>query len=220
MNELNIETLRACPMELTGIDPARGSSDEQPGYPCGRGYVTLLGCQRPPQSRRRRPRRVGHFRSRAPHPDRRRDRARGESLRGAGVERCAAVRLARLAGAAVLVDGLGRGRARQALGRASGGAGRRCVGRSTRGAHPHRDHARGRRRERTITTFGARLEPQPTTPTSRGSWQRWTPCTSPPATSAPCGRHAKLGARDSPRALHALGHGVPLDALRSTPRTP
>jgi ribokinase len=128
-----------------------------------------------------------------------------------------AVQLARLAGAATFVTALG-----------DDDYGRRAAGRlgelgvdvrasvlastPTRRAVTLVDDAR----ERTITTFGARLEPL-----GDGDRQQWNGMSDLDAIFFTAGdasalRRARAAARVlvvSPRARHALGHGVPIDAL-------
>lgn len=133
----------------------------------------------------------------------------------AGGGAVAAVQLARLAGAAVLVTALGEDE-----------HGRRSVERlaelgvevwGSRRAAPTRtavtlvDEAR----ERTITTFGERLEPMRTD--DEIPWDRLAEMDAVYFTAGDFGAmQAARNARvlvSSPRALHALGHGIALDAL-------
>jgi ribokinase len=135
-----------------------------------------------------------------------------EPAGGGGV---AAVQLARLAGKAVLVTALGEDE-----------HGRRSVERlgelgvevwSAQRAEPTRtamtlvDHAR----ERTIATFGERLEP-----VLSDSEIPWSELAQMDAVYFTAGDAAAMQAArsagvlvSSPRALHALGHGIELDAL-------
>ena len=134
----------------------------------------------------------------------------------AGGGAVAAVQLARLAGEATLVTALGEG-----------DCGRRSVARlSELGVHvrasfleqPTRravtlvDDAR----ERTITTFGARLEPGGEHPELEWQTLEGADAVYFTAGDAAALRAARAAARVlvvSPRARHALGHGVPLDAV-------
>jgi ribokinase len=134
----------------------------------------------------------------------------------AGGGAVAAVQLARLAGAAALVTALGQDDHGERSVARLGALGVEV--RASRSELPTRhavtlvDGAR----ERTITTFGERLEP-------RGEDQevRWGELEGADAVYFTAGdeqalRRARRAARvlvASPRARHALGHGVPLDAL-------
>ncbi|HXA54647.1 MAG TPA: PfkB family carbohydrate kinase, partial [Solirubrobacteraceae bacterium] len=133
----------------------------------------------------------------------------------AGGGAVAAVQLARLAGEATLFTALGDDE-----------HGRRSVtGLSERGvcvlAAPREDPTRSAvtlvddSGERTITTFGARLEP-----VGADKQVPWSALAEMDAVYFTAGDLAALRAARaarvlvaSPRALHALGHGVPLDAL-------
>jgi ribokinase len=133
----------------------------------------------------------------------------------AGGGAVAAVQLARLAGEAVLVTALGEDE-----------HGRRSVERlgelgvqvwAARRAQPTRtattlvDDAR----ERTITTFGARLEPlldDGDIPWSELARMDAVYFTAGDLGAMQAARQARVLV-SSPRALHALGHGIPLDAL-------
>jgi ribokinase len=132
----------------------------------------------------------------------------------AGGGAVAAVQLARLAGEAVLVTALGEDE-----------LGRRSVARLRElGVHVWAAHRAAPTRsavtlvddagERTITTFGERLEP------IGGDEVPWSELAQMDAVYFTAGDLAALRAARaarvlvaSPRALHALGHGVPLDAL-------
>lgn len=136
----------------------------------------------------------------------------------AGGGAVAAVQLARLAGAAVLVTALGDDE-----------HGRRSVKRlgelgvevwNARREEPTRTAVTlvDSERERTITTFGARLEPR-----ANDSDIPWDELAEMDAIYFTAGDLDALRAAraapvlvSSPRALHALGHGVPLDALVSS----
>jgi len=133
----------------------------------------------------------------------------------AGGGAVAAVQLARLAGAAVLVTALGE----DALGRCSVARLRElgvhvwAAPRSapTRSAVTLVDDAG----ERTITTFGARLEPAGAdgeVPWSELAQMDAVYFTAGDVDALRAARAARVLVA-SPRALHALGHGVPLDAL-------
>jgi len=136
----------------------------------------------------------------------------------AGGGAVAAVQLARLAGACVLVTALGDDEhGRRSLERLAGldvevWAARREA--PTRTAVTLVDA----NRERTITTFGARLEPK--AGDADIPWERLRDMDAVYFTAGDLG--ALRAAREarvlvaSPRALHALGHGVPLDALVSS----
>lgn len=128
-----------------------------------------------------------------------------------------AVQLARLAGGAAFVTALGDDEyGRRSVTRLGelGVEVRASVlaGTPTRRAVTLVDEAR----ERTITTFGARLEPL-----GEGDTQQWSGVSQLDAIYFTAGdvsalRRARAAARVlvvSPRARHALGHGVPLDAL-------
>ncbi len=133
----------------------------------------------------------------------------------AGGGAVAAVQLARLAGASVLVTALGDDE-----------HGRRSVERlaelgvevwATRREAPTRTGVTlvDKDRERTITTFGARLEAK--AEDSEIPWEKLAGMDAVYFTAGDLGalraaRAAKV-LTSSPRALHALGHGVPLDAL-------
>jgi ribokinase len=136
----------------------------------------------------------------------------------AGGGAVAAVQLARLAGAAVLITALG-----------DDDRGRRSIERlaelgvevwATRREEPTRTAVTlvDANRERTITTFGARLEP-----TADDAGIQWAKLADMDAVYFTAGDLGALRAArkaevlvSSPRALHALGHGVPLDALVSS----
>jgi ribokinase len=134
----------------------------------------------------------------------------------AGGGAVAAVQLARLAGSSVLVTALGDDECgRRSLARLRELAVEvhaRSCDRPTRRAVTLVDD----RRERTITTFGERLEP-------RGGEDKpaWRRLEGVEATYFTAGDEAALRAVRaasrvlvaSPRASHALGHGVPIDAL-------
>jgi len=133
----------------------------------------------------------------------------------AGGGAVAAVQLARLAGEAVLVTALGddehghRSVERLAeLGVHVWGPRRTAP---TRTAVTLVDHAR----ERTITTFGSRLEP--VLDDGEIPWSELAQMDAVYFTAGDAGAmRAARAARvlvSSPRALHALGHGIPLDAL-------
>ncbi len=136
-----------------------------------------------------------------------------EPAGGGGV---AAVQLARLAGEAVLVTALGEdehGRCSRARLNELGVEVRaRSVDSPTRRAVTLVDDAG----ERTITTFGARLQPR-----GDGDGVQWRALAGTDAIYFTAGdRGALAAAREatrvlvaSPRAVDALGHGVPLDAL-------
>ena len=133
----------------------------------------------------------------------------------AGGGAVAAVQLARLAGASVLVTALGDDE-----------HGRRSVERlaelgvevwAARREAPTRTAVTlvDKDRERTITTFGARLEAR--AQDAEIPWERLAEMDAVYFTAGDLGalraaRAAKV-LTSSPRALHALGHGVPLDAL-------
>lgn len=133
----------------------------------------------------------------------------------AGGGAVAAVQLARLAGTAVLVTALGdddrghRSVERLAELGVEVWAARREA--ATRTAVTLVDA----NRERTITTFGARLEPK--ADDSEIPWGKLAEMDAVYFTAGDVGAlRAARTARvltSSPRALHALGHGVPLDAL-------
>jgi ribokinase len=133
----------------------------------------------------------------------------------AGGGAVAAVQLARLAGTAVLVTALGDdAHGRQSVERLAElgvevwGP---CRSAPTRTAVTLVDEAR----ERTITTFGSRLEP--TIDDKEIPWQELARMDAVYFTAGDVG--AMRAARQasvlvsSPRALQALGHGIPLDAL-------
>jgi ribokinase len=134
----------------------------------------------------------------------------------AGGGAVAAVQLARLAGTAVLVTALGedahgrRSRERLAeLGVEVWAPRRRAA--PTRTAVTLVDGAR----ERTITTFGSRLEPMiedTDIPWSELAEMDGVYFTAGDVGALRAARRARVLV-SSPRALHALGHGVPLDAL-------
>ncbi|MGA9314946.1 MAG: PfkB family carbohydrate kinase, partial [Solirubrobacteraceae bacterium] len=133
----------------------------------------------------------------------------------AGGGAVAAVQLARLAGKAALVTALGEDE-----------HGRRSVERlgelgvevwAARRPQPTRTAMTlvDRKRERTITTFGERLEP-----VLDDSEIPWSELAQMDAVYFTAGDAAAMQAArsagvlvSSPRALHALGHGIPLDAL-------
>jgi ribokinase len=136
----------------------------------------------------------------------------------AGGGAVAAVQLARLAGAAVLVTALGeddRGRRTvERLGELGVEVWHAPREQPTRAAITLVDSER----ERTITTFGARLEPR-----ANDSGIPWDDLAEMDAVYFTAGDLGALQAAraarvlvSSPRALHALGHGVPLDALVSS----
>lgn len=134
----------------------------------------------------------------------------------AGGGAVAAVQLARLAGSCTLITALGdddRGRrSRARLRELAVDVRARCCEQPTRRAVTLVDDER----ERTITTFGERLEP-------RGDDEElgWESLTGLDAVYFTAGDEAALRAARaagrvlvaSPRAAHALGHGVPIDAL-------
>jgi ribokinase len=133
----------------------------------------------------------------------------------AGGGAVAAVQLARLAGSAVLVSALGddehgqRSRERLAELGVEVWAARRSE--PTRTGVTLVDDAR----ERTITTFGSRLEPA-----IDDTDIPWSELAEMDAVYFTAGDEGALGAArsagvlvSSPRALHALGQGIPLDAL-------
>jgi ribokinase len=134
----------------------------------------------------------------------------------AGGGAVAAVQLARLAGGAVLVTALGDDeqgrRSITRLGRLGVDVHAAILDAPTRRAVTLVDDAG----ERTITTLGARLEPR-----GREQRDRWNALAGMDAVYFTAGdedalRIAREAARvlvASPRALHALGHGVRLDAL-------
>ncbi len=132
----------------------------------------------------------------------------------AGGGAVAAVQLARLAGAAVLITALGedeRGRRAVARLRELGvdvWAAQRAA--QTRNAVTLVDDAG----ERTITTFGARLEPTGDDELRWGELEDIDAVyfTAGDLTALRAARAARVLVA-SPRALDALGHGVPLDAL-------
>ena len=136
----------------------------------------------------------------------------------AGGGAVAAVQLARLAGASVLVTALGDDEhARRSIERLAElgvevWAARREA--PTRTAVTLVDSER----ERTITTFGARLEPR--AKDAEIPWTRLADMDAVYFTAGDLGAlRAARAARvlvSSPRALQALGHGVPLDALVSS----
>jgi ribokinase len=136
----------------------------------------------------------------------------------AGGGAVAAVQLARLAGTAVLVTALGED-----------DRGRRTVERlrelGVEVWHAQREGPTrsavtlvDRNRERTITTFGARLEPR--AQDAEIPWEELAGMDAVYFTAGDLGAlRAARAARvlvSSPRALHALGHGVALDALVSS----
>jgi ribokinase len=134
----------------------------------------------------------------------------------AGGGAVAAVQLARLAGGAALVTALGRDE-----------RGRRSAARLGELGVQVRAHLRDaptrsavtlvdERRERTITTFGERLEPRGGDP--EGDWRTLAETDAAYVTAGDVDalRAIRAAARvlvASPRARHALGHGVPIDAL-------
>jgi ribokinase len=135
-----------------------------------------------------------------------------EPAGGGGV---AAVQLARLAGRAVLVTALGEDehghRSVERLGELGVEVWAALRKQPTRTAMTLVDHAR----ERTITTFGERLEP-----VLDDREIPWSELTQMDAVYFTAGNAAAMQAArsagvlvSSPRALHALGHGIPLDAL-------
>ncbi len=136
----------------------------------------------------------------------------------AGGGAVAAVQLARLAGAAVLVTALGeddRGRRTvERLGELGVEVWHARRSEPTRAAITLVDSER----ERTITTFGARLEPR--ADDADIPWEDLAEMDAIYFTAGDLGAlQAARAARvlvSSPRALHALGHGVPLDALVSS----
>jgi ribokinase len=133
----------------------------------------------------------------------------------AGGGAVAAVQLARLAGAAVLVTALG-----------DDGHGRRSVERlqelgvevwAAQRTEPTRTASTlvDDDRERTITTYGARLEAvgaDPEIPWEKLAQMDAVYFTAGDASAMRAARAARVLVA-SPRALHALGHGIPLDAL-------
>jgi len=136
-----------------------------------------------------------------------------EPAGGGGV---AAVQLARLAGEAVLVTTLGEDehgrRSRARLNELGVEVRARSVDAPTRRAVTLVDDAR----ERTITTFGARLQPR-----GEDDGVQWRALAGTDAIYFTAGDQGALaGAREatrvlvaSPRAVDALGHGVRIDAL-------
>ncbi len=135
-----------------------------------------------------------------------------EPAGGGGV---AAVQLARLAGNAVLVTALGEDehgrRSVERLGELGVEVWAAPRKEPTRTAMTLVDHAR----ERTITTFGERLEPvldDREIPWSELAQMDAVYFTAGDAAAMQAARSAGVLV-SSPRALHALGHGIPLDAL-------
>lgn len=134
----------------------------------------------------------------------------------AGGGAVAAVQLARLAGSCLLITALGQDecgrRSRARLRELDVDVHARCCGAPTRRAVTLVDDDR----ERTITTFGERLEPLGSE--DRLAWERLA---SVDAVYFTAGDEAALRAARaagrvlvaSPRARQALGHGVPIDAL-------
>lgn len=133
----------------------------------------------------------------------------------AGGGAVAAVQLARLAGTVVLVTALGNGehgrRARERLAELDVEVWAAQRSEPTRTGVTLVDDAR----ERTITTFGARLEP-----TIDDRDIPWSELAEMDGVYFTAGDQGALRAArtagvlvSSPRALHALGHGIPLDAL-------
>ena len=146
-----------------------------------------------PQRGGRGPRRVGAVRARAPHPAGRRDRARARPVRGAGRRRRGRGRAAGAAGRRGGADHRARRRrARPRSARACTSSA--CEVRPARAADPTAVTFVDDTGERTITTFGPRLEPRRSTRSCPGmSWRRWTPSISRPATSARCAPRARRG---------------------------
>jgi ribokinase len=136
-----------------------------------------------------------------------------EPAGGGGV---AAVQLARLAGAALLLTTLGQDeygeRSAQRLGELGVEVRAARVAQPTRRAVTLLD----RHGERTITTFGERLEPAIAGQAEDATALAGTDGVYFTAGDAEALRAARAGARvlvASPRARHALGHGVKIDAL-------
>jgi ribokinase len=134
----------------------------------------------------------------------------------AGGGAVAAVQLARLAGDAVLVTALGEDehgrRSRARLGQLDVDVRSQTVAGPTRSAVTLVDDAD----ERTITTFGERLEPSGRDEHALGEALAGMDAVYFTAGDVSALRIARKASRvlvASPRALHALGHGVPLDAL-------
>jgi ribokinase len=134
----------------------------------------------------------------------------------AGGGAVAAVQLARLAGQAALVTTLGDDEEGRRSARRLGELG--VDVRAARAAQPTRRAVTlvDRHGERTITTFGARLEPVIAEDAEDATALAGTDGIYFTAGDAGSLRAARSGARvlvASPRARHALGHGVTIDAL-------